>query len=201
MVSPGSSSIHGMAHFGRPWTLAKPGSTGVLPTVRLMQLIGICFGKNWSNRAGLCGGPSTQPHVASVNGGLRSASPPPARPENRPSWRRSAAARPLPRPTFGRPQPVVVQGMNLGDPPEHSLVDVCDNGRVGWVLARRLQTLFDRRGHDQRRLGADAGLDAQPVGEGERVAQQRRPSARTGRCTARATSCCHGIVPRMYLAP
>ncbi len=68
MVSPGSSSIHGMAHFGRPWTLANPGSTGVLPTVRLMQLIGMSFGSDSSNSAGLCGGPSTQPQVASVNG-------------------------------------------------------------------------------------------------------------------------------------
>ncbi len=70
MVRPGSSSIQGMAHFGRPWTLANPGSTGVLPTSRLMQLIGMSFGSNSSNSDGFCGGPSTQPQVASVNGGL-----------------------------------------------------------------------------------------------------------------------------------
>ncbi len=68
MVKPASSSIQGMAHFGRPLILANPGSTGVLPTWRLMQAIGISLGSDLSNRAGLCGGPSTQPHVASVNG-------------------------------------------------------------------------------------------------------------------------------------
>ena len=57
-----------MAHFGRPLTSAKPGSTGVWPTWRLMQLMGIDLGSVWSNSAGCCGGPSTQPQVARVNG-------------------------------------------------------------------------------------------------------------------------------------
>ncbi len=57
MVRPGSSSIQGIDHFGRPCTLRNPGSTGELPTVRLMQLMGMILGSVLSNRAGDCGGP------------------------------------------------------------------------------------------------------------------------------------------------
>ena len=64
----GSSSIHGMLHFGRPATLAKPGSTWALPTSRLMQLIGMFFGRALSKRARSVWGPRTHPHVARVNG-------------------------------------------------------------------------------------------------------------------------------------
>lgn len=38
--------------------------------MRLMQLIGISLGSTVSNSDGACGGPSTQPHVAKVNGVL-----------------------------------------------------------------------------------------------------------------------------------
>src|SRR5450756_1314810 len=67
-VRPGSSSIQGMAHLERPATLAKAGSTGVLPTSRLIQLTATSKGSILSNMARSCWGPRTQPQVASLKG-------------------------------------------------------------------------------------------------------------------------------------
>ena len=46
----------------------KPRSTSSAPVLRLMALIGMSFGRSWSNAARSCCGPSTQPQVASWNG-------------------------------------------------------------------------------------------------------------------------------------
>ena len=47
---------------------AKPGSTGVLPTSRLMQLTAMVLGRTSSKSVRRLGGPSTQPQVARENG-------------------------------------------------------------------------------------------------------------------------------------
>ena len=122
MVRPGSSSIHGMAHFGRPWTLANPGSTGVLPTVRLMQLIGMSLGRNSSNSAGLL---RRTEHPAARGQRERRLDLLRRRHRRAKIGHRRVDLRLLhrvPRPSLGRPEPVVVQRMHLGDPPEHALV-------------------------------------------------------------------------------
>ena len=49
----GSFSIHGIAHFGRPITLAKAGSTPSWPTWRLMQLIGDVLGQKFIQRGAI----------------------------------------------------------------------------------------------------------------------------------------------------
>ncbi len=67
-VSDGSSSSHGIAQAGRPFTAAKPRSTGEWPTVRLMQERATSFGSSRSKSVRSCGGPRTQPQVARENG-------------------------------------------------------------------------------------------------------------------------------------
>ena len=61
-----------MAHLDRPEIREKPGSTGALPTSRLMQLMATSLGRTWSKSVRFDGGPRTQPQVARLNGGVTS---------------------------------------------------------------------------------------------------------------------------------
>ena len=61
-----------MAQSERPAIRANPGSTGALPTSRLMQLMATSLGRTWSKSVRFDGGPRTQPQVAKLNGGAAS---------------------------------------------------------------------------------------------------------------------------------
>ena len=171
-VSDGSSSSHGIAHAGRPFTAAKPRSTGEWPTVRLMQERATSFGSSRSKSVRSCGGPRTQPQVASENGALTFAAAAERAPEVLDGRLHLFVLHAVPGPALGRPEPEVVERVRLRDAPEHPLVEELrsSRGRPRSCPAFASRSL-ERFRHDERRLGADAGLRPEPSREGEGVVQ------------------------------
>ena len=109
-----------------------------------MQLTATSLGSTLSNIARSCCGPSTQPQVARLNGGLHLLA------------RRDGSGQVVhgrldllllharPRPAFGRPEPVIVQRVSLGGAAEDAFVKLLDHAGVAGILALRLQPFLDQ---------------------------------------------------------
>ena len=198
MVSPDRLPATEWPTSAGPSTLAKPGSTGALPTVAVDAAHRHVLGQDLVEQRRLCGGPSTQPHVASVNGALTFFGRRQRRAEIGQRRVDLLLLHGLPRPAFGRPEPVVVERMRLAR-------------SAGTCLRRAPAPRPDRPGSCPppcRRsftgVGMVSGVSVPTQvlmprrrAKREHVAEERRPCGRTGRCTARATSCSTGCVSRM----